>query len=100
MTEVGTEPRATFDLRDAQGPAPCGQADHPDLADQIRPFVPRRYQVLGTDGFGRSDYRRKLRAAGGFSKLGTSIPPQSPVAWANFINGAGPGSHGREERVC
>src|SRR5262249_43278192 len=21
-------------------------------------------------------------------------PPQSPVAWANFINGAGPGSHG------
>src|ERR1700677_2622193 len=36
----------------------------------------------------------KLRANGGFSKLGTSIPPQSPVAWANFINGAGPGSHG------
>jgi predicted AlkP superfamily phosphohydrolase/phosphomutase len=36
----------------------------------------------------------KLRAAGGFSQLGTSIPPQSPVAWANFINGAGPGSHG------
>ena len=36
----------------------------------------------------------KLRDAGGFSQLGTSIPPQSPVAWANFINGAGPGSHG------
>src|SRR5215510_14339575 len=36
----------------------------------------------------------KLRASGGFSPLGTSIPPQSPVAWANFINGAGPGSHG------
>jgi predicted AlkP superfamily phosphohydrolase/phosphomutase len=36
----------------------------------------------------------KMRAAGGFSPLGTSIPPQSPVAWANFINGAGPGSHG------
>lgn len=36
----------------------------------------------------------KLRASGGFSNLGTSIPPQSPVAWANFINGAGPGSHG------
>ena len=32
------------------------------LADQIRPFVPRRYRVLGTDGFGRSDYRRKLRS--------------------------------------
>jgi pyruvate dehydrogenase E1 component len=31
------------------------------LADQIRPFVSQRYRVLGTDGFGRSDYRRRLR---------------------------------------
>ena len=30
--------------------------------DQIRAFVPRRYRVLGTDGFGRSDYRRRLRS--------------------------------------
>ncbi len=36
----------------------------------------------------------KLRSGGGFRDLGTSTPPQSPVAWANFINGAGPGSHG------
>jgi hypothetical protein len=36
----------------------------------------------------------KLREQGGYTTLGTSIPPQSPVAWANFINGAGPGSHG------
>jgi pyruvate dehydrogenase E1 component len=33
------------------------------FADQIRPFVPRErvYRVLGTDGFGRSDSRAKLR---------------------------------------
>jgi pyruvate dehydrogenase E1 component len=31
------------------------------FADQIRPWVDRRYHVLGTDGFGRSDYRAKLR---------------------------------------
>ena len=33
------------------------------FADQIRPFVPkgRAYRVLGTDGFGRSDTREKLR---------------------------------------
>jgi len=31
------------------------------FADQIRPFVSRRYKVLGTDGFGRSDTREKLR---------------------------------------
>ncbi|MBV8523927.1 MAG: pyruvate dehydrogenase (acetyl-transferring), homodimeric type, partial [Acetobacteraceae bacterium] len=32
------------------------------FADQIRPFVKAPYRVLGTDGFGRSDYRRKLRS--------------------------------------
>jgi pyruvate dehydrogenase E1 component len=32
------------------------------IADGIRPFVPARYKTLGTDGFGRSDYRRRLRA--------------------------------------
>jgi pyruvate dehydrogenase E1 component len=33
------------------------------FADQVRPFVPkgRDYKVLGTDGFGRSDFRAKLR---------------------------------------
>ena len=31
------------------------------FADQIREWVPGRYAVLGTDGFGRSDYRRQLR---------------------------------------
>ncbi len=31
------------------------------FAEQIRPFVPSKYRVLGTDGFGRSDFRRKLR---------------------------------------
>jgi predicted AlkP superfamily phosphohydrolase/phosphomutase len=61
--------------------------------------------VIGIDGMdpvlsetmmkaGQLPNLEKLRAAGGFSRLGTSIPPQSPVAWANFINGAGPGSHG------
>lgn len=49
----------------------------------------------------------RLRAGGGYCRLGTSIPPQSPVAWASFINGAGPGSHGifdfihrRPEQQC
>ena len=31
------------------------------LPDGIRAWVPARYEVLGTDGFGRSDYRRHLR---------------------------------------
>jgi pyruvate dehydrogenase E1 component len=32
------------------------------VADGVRSFVPARYKTLGTDGFGRSDYRRRLRA--------------------------------------
>ena len=33
------------------------------FAEQIRPFIPkgRAYRVLGTDGFGRSDFRSRLR---------------------------------------
>ncbi len=61
--------------------------------------------VIGIDGMdprlcefmmdsGQLPHLARLREVGGFSPLGTSIPPQSPVAWANFINGAGPGSHG------
>jgi pyruvate dehydrogenase E1 component len=32
-----------------------------NFADQVREHVRRTYRVLGTDGFGRSDYRVKLR---------------------------------------
>jgi pyruvate dehydrogenase E1 component len=31
------------------------------FADQIRPYLKRSYTVLGTDGFGRSDFRKELR---------------------------------------
>jgi pyruvate dehydrogenase E1 component len=31
------------------------------VADQIRPWVPGRFAVLGTDGYGRSDARAALR---------------------------------------
>jgi pyruvate dehydrogenase E1 component len=31
------------------------------VPDGIRAWVPARYEVLGTDGFGRSDWRRSLR---------------------------------------
>ena len=49
-------------LEKADGPVIAATDYMKLLADQIRPFVPGRYRVLGTDGFGRSDYRRKLRS--------------------------------------
>ena len=48
-------------LRDTAGPV-IAATDYIKLfAEQIRAFVPRRYHVLGTDGFGRSDTREQLR---------------------------------------
>ncbi|MBN1223266.1 MAG: alkaline phosphatase family protein [Candidatus Aminicenantes bacterium] len=37
---------------------------------------------------------QKLRATGSFNPLRTGNPPQSPVAWSNFITGMNPGGHG------
>ena len=48
-------------LADRVGPYVAATDYMRAFADQIRPFVPGRYTVLGTDGFGRSDYRVNLR---------------------------------------
>ena len=48
-------------LKEQQGPVIAATDYIRTYADQIRPFVPGRYFVLGTDGFGRSDVRKKLR---------------------------------------
>ena len=48
-------------LGDTRGPI-VAATDYVRLfAEQIRPFLNRRYVTLGTDGFGRSDTREKLR---------------------------------------
>jgi pyruvate dehydrogenase E1 component len=48
-------------LKDRGGPVIASSDYMRAYADQIREWVPGRYRVLGTDGFGRSDYRRALR---------------------------------------
>ncbi|BBO59628.1 pyruvate dehydrogenase (acetyl-transferring), homodimeric type [Mycoavidus sp. B2-EB] len=48
-------------LKDAAGPVIAATDYVRAFAEQIRAFVPGRYWVLGTDGFGRSDTRAKLR---------------------------------------
>ena len=58
------EPRLSYVeqcLNDSQGPVVAATDYMKAFADQIRPFVHKRYIVLGTDGFGRSDTREKLR---------------------------------------
>ncbi|HSC97321.1 MAG TPA: pyruvate dehydrogenase (acetyl-transferring), homodimeric type [Casimicrobiaceae bacterium] len=48
-------------LNDTEGPVIAATDYIRAFAEQIRAHVPRRYVVLGTDGFGRSDTREKLR---------------------------------------
>lgn len=59
--------------------------------------------VLGVDGMDPGFVERhwsdlpnlaKLRDDGRFSRLGTTTPPQSPVAWSTFITGLEPAEHG------
>jgi pyruvate dehydrogenase E1 component len=60
------EPRVPYVTQQLQahgGPVVASTDYMKNYADQIRAFVPsgRPYKVLGTDGFGRSDFRSKLR---------------------------------------
>jgi len=48
-------------LKGRRGPVICATDYIRNYADQIRKWVPTRYEVLGTDGFGRSDTRAQLR---------------------------------------
>jgi len=49
-------------LADTKGPVVAASDYVSAVADLIRPYVPRKYVALGTDGFGRSDTRAALRA--------------------------------------
>jgi predicted AlkP superfamily phosphohydrolase/phosphomutase len=61
--------------------------------------------VIGFDGMdpkivtrlmaeGKLPNFRKLGESGSYMPLQTSVPPQSPVAWSDFITGMNPGGHG------
>lgn len=79
----------------------------PKRRSTATPERAKRFVVLGIDGLDpdilqevcelypeRMPNFRKLIAEGTLQPLGTSIPPQSPVAWSNFITGRDPGGHG------
>ena len=48
-------------LQGTKGPVVAASDYMRIVAEQIRPYVPKSYAVLGTDGFGRSDRRSELR---------------------------------------
>ncbi|MBK1642418.1 pyruvate dehydrogenase (acetyl-transferring), homodimeric type [Chromatium okenii] len=64
MLHPDQEQRTTYveaQLAGTRGPIIAATDYMRIYAEQIRPYVPRRYSVLGTDGFGRSDMRSQLR---------------------------------------
>ena len=65
----------------------------------------RRVIVIGLDGLepkivesmleqGELPNLSKLRATGGYSRVRTTFPAQTPVAWSTFATGTNPGGHG------
>ena len=77
----------------------CGTGcRHADSATRSKKII-----VLGIDAMDPSFLERhwdalpnlaRLRREGDFKRLGTTIPPQSPVAWSTFTTGMNPGGHG------
>ena len=59
--EKARVPYLTQQLQGNEGPVVVATDYLKAYTDQLREFVPGRYVTLGTDGFGRSDTREKLR---------------------------------------
>jgi len=64
----------------------------------------RRVVILGLDGMeptlaekfmaeGKMPNLSRLKEQGCFRRLGTTLPPLSPVAWSTFLTGCNPGKH-------
>ena len=83
----------------------AGFSDHSAIAKAKVSPAEKKVIVLGFDGMdpeltarwmaeGKLPNFKKLQKMGDFKPLISSIPPQSPVAWSNFITGMNPGGHG------
>ena len=110
-----SQPRRTSTPMSRREFVKLGAAASAALSLGGRSFVPRVYGkaratkkviILGMDGLDHGlvgrwmeegklpAFRRLLREGGDFRPLLSSIPPQTPVAWSNFITGTDPGGHG------
>ena len=60
-TEAPRKPYITQQLEGREGPVVIATDHLKTYAEQLRAFIPGDYTVLGTEGYGRSDSRAKLR---------------------------------------
>jgi len=73
------------------------------LLTSCGPHSDKKVIVIGVDGMDPGFVERhwtdlpnldRIRHQGSFSRLATTTPPQSPVAWSTFITGLDPAEHG------
>jgi len=83
----------------------AGCSDSEQTASGKSVKAEKKLIVIGFDGMdpkilrklideGKLPNFKALSETGDFKELATSVPPQSPVAWSNFITGMNPGGHG------
>jgi pyruvate dehydrogenase E1 component len=84
------EPRRAYVTSSLEGRGPVvASTDYVrTYADQIRQWVPNRYRVLGTDGFGRSDFRSTLRRFFEVDRHYVAVAALKELADAGAIDGA------------
>jgi predicted AlkP superfamily phosphohydrolase/phosphomutase len=71
----------------------------------------RKVIVIGLDGLepgiveamlerGELPNLARIRNSGSYTRLKTTYPAQTPVAWSSFVTGANPGAHGIFDFIC
>jgi pyruvate dehydrogenase E1 component len=73
-------------LGPTKGPVVAATDYMKSYADQIREYVGRRYTVLGTDGFGRSDTRERLRHFFEVDRYFVTVAALNSLAQENVID--------------
>jgi predicted AlkP superfamily phosphohydrolase/phosphomutase len=83
----------------------CSKPPEGPPGSETPPAKAPKVVILGFDGVdpdrvqemwgqGKLPHLKELATQGSFRRLGTTDPPQSPVAWASFATGMRPGKHG------
>src|ERR1700684_1918219 len=91
MLHPGEAPRQAYvseQLSERRGPVVASPDYLRAVPDQIRQWVPGSYRVLGTDGYGRSDFRRALRRFFEVDRHYVAVAALAELAQAGTIDAA------------